>query len=89
MTGDRAEDVLIARAENDVRAHAGRGLGHAPGGELGVPLTAALWLAAGHVPGKPSCQQDLPMRRDHRSGAASESRPGARGQRLSGALTGA
>jgi hypothetical protein len=168
VTGDRAEDVLITCAEDDVRAHAGRGLGHASGDERGVPLTAAFWLAAGHVPlpvmqrgrpvrvpvvlragtgtdreplggmhipggvrdhgravtvcqhnhvgraprrgggyfqqtrqrphpdrawggarGKPSCQQDLPLRRDHRSGAVSESRPCARGQRLSGALTGA
>ena len=33
--------------------------------------------------------EDLPMRRDHRSGAIGERRPGACGKRLSGTLIGA
>jgi len=61
VTGDRAEDVLIARAEDDVRAHAGRRLGYAPGDELGVPLTAAFWLAVGYMP-FPVVQRGRPTR---------------------------
>ena len=50
MAGDGVEDVLVARAEDDVRADAGRGLGNARGDGRGVPLAAAFRLAAGHVP---------------------------------------
>ena len=50
MTFDSVENVLITRTEDDVRAHAVGGLGHAPGDELGVLLAAAFWLAVGHVP---------------------------------------
>ena len=50
MLGDGIEDVLVARPENDVRAHAGRSLGDPAGGERGVPLAAAERLAAGQVP---------------------------------------
>jgi hypothetical protein len=61
VTGDRAEDVLIACAEDDVRAHAGGCLGYAPGDELGVPLTPTFRLAVGHVP-FPVVQRGRPAR---------------------------
>ena len=50
MTRDSVENVLVAGAEDNVRAHAFRGLGHAPGDELGVVLAAAFRLAVGQVP---------------------------------------
>ena len=50
MARDGVEDVLVARAEDDVRADAGRGLGNARGDGRGVPLAAGFRLAAGHVP---------------------------------------
>jgi hypothetical protein len=50
VLSDGIEDVLVARPENNVRAHDGRGLGDPAGGERGVPLAAAERLAAGQVP---------------------------------------
>ena len=50
MASDGVENGLIARAEDNVRAHAVGGLGHAPGDELGVVLAAAFRLAVGQVP---------------------------------------
>ena len=61
MGRDSVEDLLIARAEDDVRADAGCGLGNAPGDELGVPLAAAFRLGAGHVP-RAVMQRGWPMR---------------------------
>ena len=50
MARDGIEYVLLAGAEDQVRAHAGRGLGHPCGDGLGVPLAATFRLRAGHVP---------------------------------------
>jgi hypothetical protein len=50
VLGDGIEDVLVARPENDVRAHAGRRLGDPADGERGVPLAATERLPAGQVP---------------------------------------
>ena len=49
MSPDRVENVLITRAQDHVRAHAVRGLGHAPGDELGVPLAAAIGAALDEI----------------------------------------
>ena len=46
---DGIEDVLVARPENDVRTHGGRGLGDPAGGEGGVLLAATEGLTAGQV----------------------------------------
>ena len=50
VTRDRVEDVLVTRAEDDMRSHAVRGLGHPRGDELGVALAAAFRLAVRQVP---------------------------------------
>ena len=44
------EYVLVTRAEDEVSANAGRGIGHARGDRGGVPLAAAFRLGGGHVP---------------------------------------
>ena len=50
MALDGIKHVLVTCAEDEVRAHAGRGLGHAGGDGLGVPLAAAFRFRAGQVP---------------------------------------
>jgi hypothetical protein len=50
MPRDGVENVLIARAEDDVRARVFCRLGHPPGDVLGVRPAAALRLAVGQVP---------------------------------------
>ena len=82
MTRDRVENVLVARAEDDMRAHALRGLGHAPGDELGVVLAAAFRLAVGQVP----LAVELP-RRPARMRIALRARTAADGERLGRRVT--
>ena len=50
VAADGVENVLVARADDDVRRHAGRGLGDPPGDEFGVALATAFRLAIGQVP---------------------------------------
>jgi thioredoxin reductase len=50
MAGDGVQNVLVTRAEHDVRGRAFGRLGDAPGDELGVRPAAALRLAVGQVP---------------------------------------
>ena len=50
MSGDSVKNVLITRAEDNVRVHAVRSMGHAPGDELGVLLAAAFRLPVSAVP---------------------------------------